>query len=113
MYFTLTTKTKGMREGASEQSSDLKNYTAPGPRPPVLKFLDPPLISSVFVLLYHFYLTFERGCNPRNPPPFLIRQCMSHCTLQFFKNKNIILIEFTLYFDSKRKLYRSRSELKY
>ena len=26
---------------------------------------------------------------------------MSHCTLQFFKNKNIFLIEFTLYFDSK------------
>ena len=35
-----------MREGASEQSSDLKNYTAPGPRPPVLKFLDPPLIGA-------------------------------------------------------------------
>ena len=36
-----------MREGASEQSSDLKNYTAPGPRPPVLKFLDPPLVWSL------------------------------------------------------------------
>ena len=32
-----------MCEGASKQSPDLKNYTAPGPRPPVLKFLDPPL----------------------------------------------------------------------
>ena len=27
-----------MREGASEQSSDLKNYTAPGPRPRFLNF---------------------------------------------------------------------------
>ena len=27
----------------NKQSSDLKNYTAPGPRPPVFKFLDPPL----------------------------------------------------------------------
>ena len=32
-----------MCEGASKPSLDLKNYTAPGPRPPVLKFLDPPL----------------------------------------------------------------------
>ena len=30
-------------KGASKQSSDLKNYTVLGPRPPVLKFLDPPL----------------------------------------------------------------------
>ena len=38
-----------MSEGASKQSSDLKNYTAPRlrPPPPVLKFLDPPLIPSV------------------------------------------------------------------
>ena len=34
-----------MCEGASKQSSDLKNYTAPVPRPPVLKFLDPPTIN--------------------------------------------------------------------
>ena len=33
-----------MCEGVSKQSSNLKNYTAPGPRPPVLKFLDPPLL---------------------------------------------------------------------
>ena len=38
--------------------------------------------------------------------------CFLLCTLQFFKNKNI-LIEFTLYFVNKRELYRSRSELKY
>ena len=44
LFITVTTKTKGMREGALEQSSDLKNYTAPGPCPPVLKFLDPPLL---------------------------------------------------------------------
>ena len=39
-----------MCEGASKQSSDLKNYTAPGPRPPVFKFLDPPLDSASVVL---------------------------------------------------------------
>ena len=43
LFITLTTKTKGMREGASEKISDLKNYTALGLRPPVLIFLDPPL----------------------------------------------------------------------
>ena len=32
-----------MCEGASKQSSDLKKYTATGPRAPVLKFVDPPL----------------------------------------------------------------------
>ena len=32
-----------MCEGASKQSPDLTNYTATGPRPPVLKFLDPAL----------------------------------------------------------------------
>ena len=32
-----------MCEGALKQFPDLKNYTVPGPRPPVLKFLDPPL----------------------------------------------------------------------
>ena len=33
-----------MREGASKQSCTVqKNSTAPGPRAPVLKFLDPPL----------------------------------------------------------------------
>ena len=39
-----------MCERASKQTSDQKNYTAPGPRPPVLKFLDPPLDYN-FVLL--------------------------------------------------------------
>ena len=32
-----------MCKGASKQSPDLKIYTAPGQRPPGLKFLDPPL----------------------------------------------------------------------
>ena len=32
-----------MCQGASKQSSDIKNNTAPGPCPTVLKFLDPPL----------------------------------------------------------------------
>ena len=32
-----------MCKGTSKQSQNLKNYTTPGPRPPVLKFLDPPL----------------------------------------------------------------------
>ena len=40
-----------MCEGASKQSSDLKNYTAPGLRPPVFKFLDPPLICTVKMYL--------------------------------------------------------------
>ena len=42
LFSPVTTKAKGMCAGASKQSSDLKNYTATGPRPPVLK-LDPPL----------------------------------------------------------------------
>ena len=46
LFSTITNKAKAMCEGASEPSPDLKNYTctAPGPRPPVLKFLDPPLV---------------------------------------------------------------------
>ena len=46
LFSTLTTKACiGMCEGASKQSADLKNYTAQArPPPPVLKFLDPPLI---------------------------------------------------------------------
>ena len=44
LFSTITNKAKAMCEGASEPSPDLKNYTAPGPRSPVLKFLDPPLV---------------------------------------------------------------------
>ena len=40
LFTTLTTKTKGMREGVSKQTPDLTIL----PRPPVLKFLDPPLL---------------------------------------------------------------------
>ena len=36
-----------MCEEASKLSQDLKNYTAPGPRPPVYKFLDPPLMENL------------------------------------------------------------------
>ena len=43
LFSTLNTKAYGVCEGASKQSSELKNYTAPGPRPQVHKFLDPPL----------------------------------------------------------------------
>ena len=42
-----------MCEGASKQSPDLKNNTAPGQRPPVFKFLDPPLISACAVCLFY------------------------------------------------------------
>ena len=42
-FSTLTTKHKVCVKGASKQISDAKNSTAPGTRPPVLKFLDPPL----------------------------------------------------------------------
>ena len=41
-----------MCEGASKQSQNLENYTAPRLRPPVYKFLDPPLnTSKTFLLL--------------------------------------------------------------
>ena len=43
LFSALSSKTNGICEGTSKQSPDLKNYTAPGPRPPFLKFLDPPL----------------------------------------------------------------------
>ena len=36
-----------MCEGASELSQDLENYTSPGPRPPVYKFLDPLLLDNL------------------------------------------------------------------
>ena len=36
-----------MCEGASKQTPDPKNSTAPGSRPPVLKFLDTPLQCSI------------------------------------------------------------------
>ena len=49
-----------MCEGASKQSPDHKNYTTPGPRPPVLKFLDPPLIQADGQLTIRmFALTFS------------------------------------------------------
>ena len=44
LFFTLTTKAKGMCWGASKQSPDSKKSTALGLHPPVLKFLAPPLI---------------------------------------------------------------------
>ena len=45
MYISLYShyKSIGYCEGASKQFQDLKNYTAPEPRPPVYKFQDPPL----------------------------------------------------------------------
>ena len=43
LFYTITDKGKGMCEGASKQFTYLKNYTAPGLRPPVLKFLDQPM----------------------------------------------------------------------
>ena len=39
-----------MCEGGIKTTLDPKNSTAPGPRPPVLKFLDPPLIGTSFLL---------------------------------------------------------------
>ena len=55
MYFILYSHYKsilGMCEGASKQSSNLKNDSAPGQRPPVLKFLDTPLsILALFTYL--------------------------------------------------------------
>ena len=45
MYFVFYShyKTKDMCEGGIKQKLDPKNSTVPRPRPPVLKFLDPPL----------------------------------------------------------------------
>ena len=54
LFSTLTTKEKGMCKGASKQSPDLKNYTAPGQRPPVFEFLDPPLITMSAKQMYKF-----------------------------------------------------------
>ena len=47
-----------MCEGAPNQTLDHKNSTAPGPRPPVLKFLDPPL------LVNHAKRNYSRKCTP-------------------------------------------------
>ena len=66
---TLATKTYNVCEGASKQSPDPKNFTAPGPRPPVLKFLDPPLTIIVnrqvmkFLLLYDWYIADTGSIN--------------------------------------------------
>ena len=43
----LASKTYGMYEGASKQSPDPKNSISPGPRTPVMKFLDPPLRGTI------------------------------------------------------------------
>ena len=51
-----------MCEGASKQSSDLKNYTAPATRPPVHKFLDPPL-HPLTVLSQNDVLLVRGSCN--------------------------------------------------
>ena len=48
-----------MCKGASKQ----KKYTAPGPRPPVLKFIDPPLnllsdlkVNKTLLLIFKIYM---------------------------------------------------------
>ena len=52
LFSTLTTKAKGMSEGASNQSPELKNFTAQGPRPLFKKFLDPPMMVAYLWPLY-------------------------------------------------------------
>ena len=57
LFSTLTTKHRVCVKGASKQTSDPKNSTALGPRPPVLKFLDPPLYtySEIHSMINHLY----------------------------------------------------------
>ena len=47
LFTTLATNTKGMCEGASKQTPDPKILPRRDP-PPLWKFLDPPLISTLF-----------------------------------------------------------------
>ena len=58
LFPTLTTKT-------TKQSQDHKNSTAAGPRPTVLKFLDPPLSESHHVTPFylHRYQKMQNNCN--------------------------------------------------
>ena len=59
-----------MCEGAPNQTPDHKNSTATGPRPPVLKFLDPPLMTCVsryFTLQLRDRQTDAELPYPRNP----------------------------------------------
>ena len=49
-------------------ASKLKKYTAPGPRPPVLKFLDPPLnllsdfkVNKTLLLIFKIYASIDVG----------------------------------------------------
>ena len=44
LFSTVTNEHTVCVKGTSKQTPDPMNSTAPGPRPPVLKFLDPPLI---------------------------------------------------------------------
>ena len=65
LLFTLTRKTKGIYKGASKLSLDLKIYTALGPRPPDLKFLDPPLEMGSKILVYkHLWVQWQYCSNP-------------------------------------------------
>ena len=61
-FSTLATITYILCEGASKQSPDPTNSTAPGPRPPVLKFLDQPLRSmlcdEIVEGTYTFFFTY-------------------------------------------------------
>ena len=50
---------------------------------------------------------------PRNPSPFLDPPMHISLYVTIFYNTNIFLIEFNLYFNSKKELYRSRSLVMY
>ena len=63
LFSTLTTKYRVCMKEESKQASDPKNST-PGPRPPVLKFLDPPLYAQRFqregIFIVSFLVWHER-----------------------------------------------------
>ena len=66
LFSSLTTKAWVMCKEASKQSTDLKNYTRLGPRPPVLKFLDPPLQTTNVLLensMQLFMIFTTHSCN--------------------------------------------------
>ena len=70
LFTTLATNTKGMCEGASKQTPDLKILPRWDRATPVLKFLDPPLLTFTYekydyVLMWHCVIIYENFEVPR------------------------------------------------
>ena len=74
LFTTLTTKTYSKCEGASKQIFRPKNILPRRDRaPPVLKFLDPPLLISVQLLKFNFLNRYKES----------IQQSWSYCFISF------------------------------